>query len=70
MENKSLSHLERIQSVIDFAVKNKIPVKKVFDLYNQVNDILYKTLNEDSLYNPDIENITFASIERYFCRLN
>ena len=70
MENKPLSHLERIKSVNNLAVKNNIPIKKVFDLYNKVNDILYKNCNENSLYNPDIEDITFASVERYFSRLN
>jgi hypothetical protein len=70
MENKPLTHLERIKSVNNLAIKNNIPVKKVFDMYNQVNDILYKKLNENSLYNPIIENTTFASIERYFSRLN
>ncbi|MEK6833444.1 MAG: hypothetical protein AABY32_05330 [Nanoarchaeota archaeon] len=69
-ENKQLSHLERIKSVMNMAVERKIPVEKVFNLYNKVNDILYKNLNENSLYNPDIENVTFASVERYFSRLN
>lgn len=70
MENKQLSHLERIKSVNDLAIKNNIPVKKVFDMYNKVNDTIYKLLNENSLYNPNIENITFSSVERYFSRLN
>ncbi len=52
------------------AVEHKIPVKKVFDMYNKVNDMLYKVCNKNSLYNPYIENITFASVKRYFSRLN
>lgn len=70
MENKTLSHLERIKSVMDMAVEHNMPVKKVFDMYNKVNDALYKIFNDNSLYNPNIENMTFASIERYFSRLN
>lgn len=70
MTNKPLTHLERIKSVNNLAIKNNIPVKKVFDMYNKVNDTLYKVCNENSLYNPDIENIVFASVERYFSRLN
>ena len=71
MENyKPLSHLERIKSVNKFAIENNIPVKKVFDMYNKINDIFYKILNENSLYNSNIENITFSSIEKYFSRLN
>lgn len=62
--------MERIKSVRNMAVEHKIPVKKVFDIYNKVNDMLYRVCNENRLYNPDIENITFASVERYFSRLN
>jgi len=67
---EQLSHKERIKSVINMAVEHNIPVRKVFDLYNKVNDILYKICNENSLYNPNIEEITFAAVEKYFSRLN
>jgi hypothetical protein len=68
--DKPLTHLERIKSVNGFAVKNNIPIKKVFDLYNKVNDLLYIVKKDNSLYNPSIEDITFSLVERYFGRLN
>jgi hypothetical protein len=70
MENPPLTHFERIKSVTDFAIKNNLPPVKVLNLYNEVNDILYRNIGENSVYNPDIENVTFNAIERYFSRLN
>jgi hypothetical protein len=70
MESKPLTHKERLKSVIDLAGEFNMPVKKVFDLYNGVNYIVYKINNERSLYNPDLEEKTFASVKRYLSRLN
>ncbi len=70
MENKKLTHLERIKSIRDIAIEYKMPIKKIFDIYNKINDALYKFYNELVLYNPDIENITFASVKRYLNLLN
>lgn len=69
-ESKPLTHLERIKAVNDLAVKNNIPVKKVFDMYNKVNNILYEVCGEKRLYRSDIEDVTFQAVINYFSRLN
>jgi uncharacterized protein YdcH (DUF465 family) len=70
MANKPLTPLERIKSVSDLAVKSGFPVKKVFDIYNKLNEKIYKQNNIHEFYNPELEEMTFSMVKSFLERLN
>lgn len=70
IENKKLSHLERIQAVADFVVQNNLPLQEVMEVYSQFNDRVYNNyinnvggVKSDS---SDLDAKAFQLTVRYF----
>jgi uncharacterized protein (DUF302 family) len=55
-----LSHAERVKTVADLAAKSGFPVRKVFDIYNNLNNRIYMQNKITALYHPALEEMTFS----------
>jgi hypothetical protein len=74
MENKKLTHLERIKLITDLAIVNKMSVAKVLDIYSKFVDNVYDNyirngggVKSDS---SGLENQAFQLTGSFLNRLN
>jgi hypothetical protein len=67
---KFLNHKERIKSVTDLAFENNMSSVKVLEVYNKFNSQMYINNNDNSLYNPILEEASFALTKLFLTRLN
>jgi len=70
MSNNYLSYEERMKTVTDLAVENKLSYSKVLEVYGRFNDKIYKEHGESRFYSFDLPKKAFELTKSFLILLN